>query len=145
MKERETLHVSDVAAAYATAYSVATAASAREFLQERGMEALEYRVDRLLFYLHRRYGWRTDRSLWKAVLHRAPKSTTEDCLKFCTKWCIPLRPVEGELEIKHPRSVPSKSAPMYKGVPDLLAYVKRAAEKCGVVKGYRWYYYGLPF
>ncbi len=145
MKERETLHVSDVAAAYATAYSVATAASAREFLQERGLEALEYRVDRLLFYLHRRYGWRTDRSLWKAVLHRAPESTTEDCLKFCTKRCIPLRPVEGELEIKHPRSVPSKRAPTYKGVPDLLDYIKRAAEKCGVVKGYRWYYYGLPF
>ena len=145
MKERETLHVSDVAAAYATAYSVATAASAREFLQERGMEALEYRVDRLLFYLHRRYGWRTDNSLWKAVLHRAPESTIEDCLKFCTKWCIPLRPVEGELEIKHPRSVPSTRAPAYKGVPDLLDYIKRAAEKCGVVKGYRWYYYGLPF
>lgn len=145
MKERETLHVTDVAAAYAAAYSVATAASAREFLKERGMEALEYRVDRLLFYLHRRYGWRTDRSLWKAVLHRAPKSTTEDCLKFCTKRCIPLRPVEGELEIKHPRSVPSKRVPTYKGVPDLLDYIKRAAEKCGVVKGYRWYYYGLPF
>ena len=48
MKERETLHVTDVAAAYAAAYSVATAASAREFLRERGMEALEYRVDRLL-------------------------------------------------------------------------------------------------
>lgn len=143
MKERETL--TNVAVAYAAAYSVATAASAREFLQERGQEALEYRVDRLLFYLHRRYGWRTDRSLWKAVLHRAPKSTTEDCLKFCTKWCIPLRPVEGELEIKHPRSVLSKRAPMYKGVPDLLAYIKRAAKECGVVKGYRWYYYGLPF
>ena len=145
MKEREALHVTDVAAAYAAAYSVATAASAREFLQERGMEALEYRVDRLLSYLHRRYGWRTDRSLWKAVLHRAPKSTTEDCLKFCTKQCIPLRPVEGELEIKHPRSVPSKRAPAYKGVPDLLDYIKRAAKECGVVKGYRWYYYGLPF
>lgn len=145
MKEPETLYVTDMAAAYAAAYSVATAASAREFLQERGLEALEYRVDRLLSYLHRRYGWRTDRSLWKAVLHRAPKSTTEDCLKFCTKWCIPLRPVEGELEIKHPRSVPPKRVPTYKGVPDLLAYVKRAAETCGVVKGYRWYYYGLPF
>lgn len=145
MRERETVCLTDMAAAYATAYPVATAASAREFLQERGMEAPEYRVDRLLFYLHRRYGWRTDSSLWKAVLHRAPESTIEDCLKFCTKWCIPLRPVEGELEIKHPRSVPSKRLPTYKGAPDLLAYVKRAAEKCGVVKGYRWYYYGLPF
>lgn len=145
MRERETVCLTDMAAAYATAYPVATAASAREFLQERGMEAPEYRVDRLLFYLHRRYGWCTDSSLWKAVLHRAPESTIEDCLKFCTKWCIPLRPVEGELEIKHPRSVPSKRLPTYKGVPDLLAYVKRAAEKCGVVKGYRWYYYGLPF
>lgn len=145
MRERETVCLTDMAAAYATAYPVATAASAREFLQERGMEAPEYRVDRLLFYLHRRYRWRTDSSLWKAVLHRAPESTIEDCLKFCTKWCIPLRPVEGELEIKHPRSVPSKRLPTYKGVPDLLAYVKRAAEECGVVKGYRWYYYGLPF
>ena len=145
MRERETVCLTDMAAAYATAYPVATAASAREFLQERGMEAPEYRVDRLLFYLHRRYGRRTDSSLWKAVLHRAPESTIEDCLKFCTKWCIPLRPVEGELEIKHPRSVPSKRLPTYKGVPDLLAYVKRAAKVCGVVKGYRWYYYGLPF
>lgn len=85
MRERETVCLTDMAAAYATAYPVATAASAREFLQERGMEAPEYRVDRLLFYLHRRYGWRTDSSLWKAVLHRAPESTIEDCLKFCTK------------------------------------------------------------
>lgn len=145
MRERETVCLTDMAAAYATAYPVATAASAREFLQERGMEAPEYRVDRLLFYLHRRYGWRTDSSLWKAVLHRAPESTIEDCLKFCTKWCIPLRPVEGELEIKHPRSVPSKRLPTYKGAPDLLDYIKRAAKVCGVVKGYRWYYYGLPF
>lgn len=145
MRERETVCLTDMAAAYATAYPVATAASAREFLQERGREAPEYRVDRLLFYLHRRYGWRTDSSLWKAVLHRAPESTIEDCLKFCTKWCIPLRPVEGELEIKHPRSAPSKRLPTYKGVPDLLDYIKRAAKECGVVKGYRWYYYGLPF
>lgn len=145
MRERETVCLTDMAAAYATAYPVATAASAREFLQERGMEAPEYRVDRLLFYLHRRYGWRTDSSLWKAVLHRAPESTIEDCLKFCTKWCIPLRPVEGELEIKHPRSAPSKRLPTYKGVPYLLDYIKRAAKECGVVKGYRRYYYGLPF
>lgn len=113
MKERETLHVSDVAAAYATAYSVATAASAREFLQERGMEALEYRVDRLLSYLHRRYGWRTGRSLWKAVLHRAPKSTTEDCLKFCTKRCIPLRPVEGESWRSSTRGLSRQSGPRH--------------------------------
>lgn len=145
MKERETLHVTDVAAAYAAAFPVATAASAREFLQERGMEAREYQVDRLIWYLRHKHGWRTDKSLWKAVLHRAPESTIEDCLKFCTKRCIPLRPVEGELEIKHPRSVPSKRAPTYKGVPDLLDYIKRAAKECGVVKGYRWYYYGLPF
>lgn len=145
MRERETVYLTDMAAAYALAYPVATAASARAFLRERGLEATECRVGRLLSYLHRRYGWHTDRSLWMAVLHRAPKSTVDDCLKFCTKWCIPLRPAEGELEIKHPRSVPSKRAPMYKGVPDLLAYIKRAAEKCGVVKGYRWYYYGLPF
>ena len=70
MRERETVCLTDMAAAYATAYPVATAASAREFLKERGMEAPEYRVDRLLFYLHRRYGWRTDSSLWKAVLDR---------------------------------------------------------------------------
>ncbi len=145
MRERETVCLTDMAAAYAMAYPVAIPASVRAFLRERGLEATERRVGRLLFYLHRRYGWRTDSSLCKAVLHRAPESTVDDCLKFCTRWCIPLRPVEGELEIKHPRSVPSKRAPTYKGVSDLLAYIKRAAEKCGVVKGYRWYYYGLPF
>lgn len=145
MRERETVCLTDMAAAYVMAYPVAIPASVRAFLRERGLETTECRVGRLLFYLHRRHGWRTDSSLWKAVLHRAPESTTEDCLKFCARWCIPLRPVEGELEIKHPRSVQSKRTPTYKGVSDLLAYIKRAAEKCGVVKGYRWYYYGLPF
>jgi hypothetical protein len=145
MRERETVNLRDMAAAYTLAYPVATVASARVFLREHGLEATEYRESRLLWYLHHKHGWRLDRSLCRAALHRAPESTVEDCLKFCTRWEIPLRSVEGEVQIEHSRSASSKRAPTYKGVPDLLAYVKRAAEKCGVVKGFQWYYHELPF
>lgn len=141
MREHKPINLRDMAAAYALAYPVATVASARVFLREHGLEATEYRESRLLWYLHHKHGWRLDRSLCEAAPHRAPESTVEDCLEFCTRQGIALRSVGGE----HSRSASSKRAPTYKGVPDLLAYVKRAAEKCGVVKGYQWYYYGLPF
>lgn len=121
MREHKPINLRDMAAAYALAYPVATVASVRVFLREHGLEATEYRESRLLRYLHHKHGWRLDWSLCKAALHRAPESTVEDCLEFCTRQGIALRSVEGELEIK------------------------RAAKECGVVKGYRWYYYGLPF
>lgn len=47
MRERETVCLTDMAAAYAMAYPVAIPASVRAFLRERGLEATECRVGRL--------------------------------------------------------------------------------------------------
>ncbi len=41
-------------------------------------------------------------------------------------------------------SAPSWHKATFVGWPDLVAYIHAAAQQCGVVKGYRWYYYGEP-
>ena len=38
-----------------------------------------------------------------------------------------------------------RAAESCRGWAEVVDYIHRAAKVCGVVKGYRWYYYGLPF
>lgn len=142
MREREAINVLALAERFQKVNVVANAASVRLFLRGEEIEATEQRVNHLLSYLHDRYGWRTDNSRWAKILHRAPSATVADCMNFCAEWGIRLRPDD---DVRIPRDPPRKKGPSYKGVPDLLDYVKRAAKKCGVVQGYRWHYYGLPF
>ena len=111
-----------------------TSTDIRRAIISLGYPDTQGRIDNVIARLKKHYGWEGWSPVKGIMAYHAPGADWEE-----------QRAARLAMGFTTPSGRRWRAAERCKGWAEVVDYIHRAAKVCGVVKGYRWYYYGLPF